>query len=86
MDQDTDLVVVFRSQGHLQAEVARSKLSAAGIPAMLKYASTSTVLALTVDGLGEVLVLVPASLAEEAGLLLDAGLDSPSTEGENHGE
>ncbi|NLE77021.1 MAG: hypothetical protein GX605_09780, partial [Chloroflexi bacterium] len=44
----------------------RAKLESAGIPATLSYSSGSTVFAVTVDGLGEVRVLVPASLAQEA--------------------
>jgi hypothetical protein len=64
-------VVVYRSAGHLGAEVARSKLEAAGIPAVLSFGSGSTVWALTIDGLGEVRVLVPPALAEEARTLLE---------------
>lgn len=63
-------VVVYRSAGQLGAQVVRAKLEAAGIPAMLAYDSGSTVFALTVDGLGEVRVLVPAHLAEEARALI----------------
>ncbi|MGQ9595405.1 MAG: putative signal transducing protein [Anaerolineae bacterium] len=70
MDEERTLVVVYRSAGQLGAEVVRAKLEAAGIPAMLAYDSGSTVFALTVDGLGEVHVLVPAHLAEEARALL----------------
>ncbi len=56
-----ELVVVFVSQGPLAAEVARSKLEANGIPAMLRYQAIGRVLGLTVDGLGQVEVLVQAS-------------------------
>lgn len=70
MDEERTLVVVYRSAGQLGAEVVRAKLEAAGIPVMLAYDSGSTVFALTVDGLGEVRVLVPAHLAEEARALL----------------
>lgn len=72
-------VVVYRSWGHLGAEVARTKLESAGIPATLSYSSGSTVFALTVDGLGEVRVLVPPALAQEARTLLQ---ESPSEGGE----
>ncbi|MGC8838910.1 MAG: putative signal transducing protein [Anaerolineae bacterium] len=71
MDEERDPVVVYRSAGQLGAEVVRAKLEAAGIPAVLAYDSGSTVFALTVDGLGEVRVLVPAHLAEEARALLE---------------
>ena len=46
------LVVVYRSQGPLGAEVAKSKLEANGIPVLLRYQSIGRVFALTVDGLG----------------------------------
>jgi len=71
MQDDVELVVVYRSAGQLGSEVARAKLEAAGIPAMLSYSSGSTVFAITVDGLGEVRVLVPAPFAEEAKALLE---------------
>lgn len=71
MDDEMAPVVVYRSAGQLGAEVVRAKLEAAGIPVMLAYDSGSTVLGLTVDGLGEVRVLVPAHLAEEARALLE---------------
>lgn len=53
-----DFVVVYVSQGPLAAEVAKSKLEAQGIPALLRYPSIGRVLGLTVDGLGRVEVLV----------------------------
>jgi len=71
MKDDAELVVVYRSAGQLGSEVARAKLEAAGIPATLSYSSGSTVFAITVDGLGEVRVLVPAPFAEEAKALLE---------------
>ncbi len=52
------LVVVYRSQGPLAAEVAKSKLESHSIPATLRYQAIGRVLGLTVDGLGLVEVLV----------------------------
>jgi hypothetical protein len=60
------LVTVYESQGMLGAQVAKSKLESAGLPALLKYESYGLVLGLTVDGLGLVEVQVPADLAEDA--------------------
>lgn len=54
----SELIVVYVSQGPLGAEVARSKLEAEGIPAILRYEAVGRVLGLTVDGLGRVEVLV----------------------------
>ncbi|MBC7254811.1 MAG: DUF2007 domain-containing protein [Chloroflexi bacterium] len=53
-----EFVIVYVSQGPLGAEVAKSKLEAEGIPAMLRYEAVGRVLGLTVDGLGRVEVLV----------------------------
>lgn len=61
-----DLVEVYTTQGHLRANVIKSKLEAAGIPALLSYDSASLVFGLTVDGIGEVRVMVPEQYAAEA--------------------
>jgi hypothetical protein len=63
---DDDLVEVYISQGPLAAEVARSKLEAEGIAAMLRYEAVGRALGLTVDGLGKVTVLVRPQDAERA--------------------
>jgi hypothetical protein len=62
--------VVYVSQGPLAAEVAKSKLEAAGIPVLLRYEAIGRVLGLTVDGLGQVEVLVSAEREAEARELL----------------
>ena len=67
---DPGLRTVFTSQGHMAAQVAKSKLECAGIPAILSYDTTSLLFGLTVDGLGEVRVMVPEACAEEAGRVL----------------
>jgi hypothetical protein len=58
MDTREDLVVVYVSQGPLAAEVARGKLEANGVVAILKYEAVGRAFGLTVDGLGRVEVLV----------------------------
>jgi hypothetical protein len=68
---DFEFVTVYESQGMLGAQVVKSKLESAGLPALLKYESYGQLLGLTVDGLGTVLVLVPADLAEDALAVLD---------------
>ncbi len=73
------LVEVYTSQGHLRAHVVKSKLEAAGIPALLSYDSASLIFGLTVDGIGEVRVMVPEQYAEKARRLLS----EESTSGEN---
>ncbi|MCP5521423.1 MAG: DUF2007 domain-containing protein [Verrucomicrobiales bacterium] len=74
------LVTVFRSFSPAEAQLARSRLDAAGIPVTV----TSETAALTTEGygltVGGVRVQVPASFEEEARALLepDAGPDDPS--------
>jgi hypothetical protein len=66
-----NMVEVYTSQGHMRANAAKLRLEAAGIPAMLSYESVGRVWGLTVDGLGEVRVLVPEQYAMEAQALLE---------------
>ena len=70
MGSEVGLVVVYVSQGPLAAEVAKGKLEAAGIPALLRYEAIGRVLGLTVNGLGKVEVLVNAEREAEARELL----------------
>jgi thiamine pyrophosphokinase len=65
-----ELVVVYRAQGHMRANVIKSKLEAAGIPAILSYEALSRVYGLTVDGIGEVRVLVRPEAAADSRRLL----------------
>ena len=61
-----DFVVVSTVQGELAANVIKSYLESEGIPVLLKSESAGRVFGLTVDGLGQVSILVPQELAEEA--------------------
>jgi hypothetical protein len=58
-----DLVIVFRAAGLSEAEVIKGFLESAEIPVHLAYESAGAVIGLTVDGLGEVRVKVPADFA-----------------------
>lgn len=64
------LTTVYTAFGQLEAQVIKTKLESAGIPALLDYESMGVVLGVTVDGLGEVRVMVPDALAQEAQELL----------------
>jgi hypothetical protein len=64
------LVSVYVSNGPLAAEVVKGRLESAGIPAMLKYESINRVYAVTIDGLGQVQVLVQKEREQEARELL----------------
>lgn len=70
MPEEPDLVCVRTCQGIDLAQIYRSKLEAAEIPALLKYESAGLVFGLTVDGLGRVEILVPKDYAQDAEALL----------------
>jgi hypothetical protein len=77
------LTTVYTAFGQLEAHVIKTKLESAGIPALLDYESAGVVLGITVDGLGEVRVMVPEGLAQQAEDLLSQPLDWPLEEGAN---
>lgn len=66
-----EFVEISRVQGDLQASIVKSHLESEGIPVLLKYESAGRVFGLTVDGLGEVRVLVPQGFAEEAKRIIE---------------
>ena len=70
------LKVVYVAQGQMVAEVIRGKLESAGIPVLLESESVGRLYGLTVAGLGEVQVKVPAALAKDALELLDEASDA----------
>jgi hypothetical protein len=68
---EPELVCVRRCQGLLLGELYKSKLEAMDIPVLLKYDAAGPVYGITVDGLGEVRVMVPSDFADEARALLE---------------
>jgi hypothetical protein len=50
----------------MEAQIIQGRLESEGIPALLSYESAGLVYGLTVNGLGEVKIMVPKRLAEEA--------------------
>lgn len=68
----TRYVVVSVTQGLLPAEVVRTYLQSHGIPTALRYESAGRALGITVDGLGEVAVMVPARWERAARRLIRA--------------
>jgi len=78
MTGKSDFVVVSTVQGELQASVLKSHLESEGIPVLLKYESAGKVFGLTVDGLGEVRILVPQELADQARRVIEPRDDDDS--------
>jgi len=65
MSTEEQLVTVYITT-HPAAHIIKGRLESEGIPALLSYESAGLVYGITVDGLGEVKVMVPESLAEQA--------------------
>lgn len=65
------LAAICAVAGLQRAHVLKSKLQAAGIPVLLDYESVGPVIGITVDGLGEVRLLVPEDRAQEAKNLIE---------------
>jgi hypothetical protein len=75
MTDEPQLVSVLACQGWHLAQIYKSKLEAAGIPVLLSYEAAGLVFGITVDGLGQVRVMVPEELAAEAIELIE-GVDA----------
>ncbi len=61
-----DLEVICTVQGELAANVIKSHLESEGIPVLLKWEALGRVTGLTIDGLGQVKIMVPKEFAEDA--------------------
>jgi hypothetical protein len=60
----------------MEAQIIKGRLESEGIPVLLSYESAGLIYGLTVDGLGEVKIMVPKHLAEEAKEILGISLES----------
>jgi hypothetical protein len=58
---------------YMEAQIMKGRLESEGIPVLLSYESAGLVYGLTIDGLGEVKIMVPKHLAEEAKEILGVG-------------
>jgi hypothetical protein len=65
MSESKSLVSV-RTANYMEAHIIKGRLETEGIPVLLRYESAGLVYGITVDGLGQVKVMVPRHLAEEA--------------------
>ena len=72
------LVEVYVTSGLLRAEIIKGKLQVNDIPVLLEYESLGPVMGLTVDGLGQVRVLVPKDKADLARALLEESEENDS--------
>jgi hypothetical protein len=65
------MVQVYRAAGEMEAQVIKGLLESNGIPCLLKSHAAPSVHVFTVDGMGEVKVMVWESKAEEAKKLIE---------------
>jgi hypothetical protein len=66
-------LVTVRTARYMEAQIFKGRLESEGIPVLLSYESAGLIYGLTIDGLGEVKVMVPEHLAGEAREILAAG-------------
>ena len=59
-------LVTIRTAKYLEAQIIKGRLESEGIPVLLSYESAGLIYGITVDGLGEVKIMVPSNLEEEA--------------------
>ena len=62
----TEPLVTVRTAKFLEAQIIKGRLESEGIPVLLSYESAGLVYGITIDGLGEVKIMVPQRMAEEA--------------------
>ena len=68
----SDFVVIGTAQGEPTANIIKAHLESEGIPVLLQYESLGIVYGVTVDGLGQVRILVPRELAETLPRMLNS--------------
>jgi hypothetical protein len=87
MTDEPELVCVLTCQGIDLAQIYKSQLEAAGIPVLLSYEAAGQIFGITIDGLGQVRIMVPAEFAADAEDVLgvEAAADSDEEEEEPDG-
>jgi hypothetical protein len=78
MMDETDTVfweAVGTASGMTQANIITGRLESEGIPTKLHYEAAGAIYAITIDGLGEVRILVPAADWERAREILSRSYD-----------
>jgi hypothetical protein len=75
-------LVTVRVARQIEAQIIKGRLESEGIPVLLAYESAGLIYGLTVDGMGEVRIMVPKSLAEQAKEILEMGNESGTADEE----
>jgi len=66
MEPGDKLITIYQAMGQPEAEIIKGRLEVEGILTLLQYESIGSVYGLTVNGLGQVKVQVPAKYADRA--------------------
>jgi hypothetical protein len=69
--QEENWQVISTTSGVIKARIIEGRLEAEGIPVRLQYEPIGEIYAITVDGLGEVRILVPEQWAGHARRVLE---------------
>ena len=69
------MVEVYRARGEAEAQVIKGLLESYDIPCLLQSNAAPSVHMFTVDGMGEVRVMVRESMADEAKKLIEVEAD-----------
>jgi hypothetical protein len=64
--QENELKELLTVEGSMEAEIIKSKLESFQIPVLIKFESAGHIFGITMNGLGKVKIMVPASFLEEA--------------------
>jgi hypothetical protein len=70
LSSNEELVEVYSAVGEAEAQIIKGLLESNGIPCLLKSLAAPSVHAFTVDGMGEVKVMVRKSTADSARQLI----------------
>ena len=66
MNNKDELVEVYRAQGEAEAQIIKGLLESRDIPVLLKSLAAPSVHSFTVDGMGEIKIMVWKSMEELA--------------------
>ena len=81
MSPKEEMAIVCTAR-QMEAQIIEGRLESEGIPVLLSYESAGLVYGLMVDGIGEVRIMVPERLAEQAKEILEMGNESGNTDEE----
>ena len=76
MTEKTEMVEVYKAASEMEAQVIKGLLESYGIPSLLKSHAAPSVHMFTIDGMGEVKIMVMPSMAERAKELILSDKDA----------